>query len=115
MGGFLVLLIAGDPGLVDQEKRGWARGHQPDDRAHRAVEPVRGRAALRGISTPAPEFERAQDADCSASALIIWATNVIAFALWYWDVDGGGSAARRRTDRGPTRRSSGRRCTSRAT
>jgi len=25
---------------------------------------------------------------------IDWATNVIAFALWYWDVDGGGSVRR---------------------
>ena len=24
----------------------------------------------------------------------IWATNVIAFGLWYWDVDGGGSVQR---------------------
>jgi hypothetical protein len=24
----------------------------------------------------------------------VWITNVIAFALWYWDLDGGGSAAR---------------------
>jgi hypothetical protein len=26
----------------------------------------------------------------------IWLTNVIAFGLWYWDVDGGGAAARAR-------------------
>ena len=25
---------------------------------------------------------------------MIWATNVIAFALWYWDLDRGGAAAR---------------------
>jgi hypothetical protein len=27
-------------------------------------------------------------------AIIIWAINVIAFALWYWDIDRGGPAAR---------------------
>jgi hypothetical protein len=25
---------------------------------------------------------------------VIWLTNVIAFALWYWDLDRGGAAAR---------------------
>jgi hypothetical protein len=25
---------------------------------------------------------------------VLWATNVIAFALWYWDLDRGGAAAR---------------------
>jgi hypothetical protein len=29
-----------------------------------------------------------------ASGAIIWATNVIAFGLWYWDLDRGGAAAR---------------------
>ena len=30
------------------------------------------------------------------SALNIWATNVIVFALWYWELDGGGPPARLR-------------------
>jgi hypothetical protein len=29
-----------------------------------------------------------------ATGEVIWATNVIAFALWYWDLDRGGAAAR---------------------
>jgi len=29
-----------------------------------------------------------------AAGAVIWATNVIAFALWYWDLDRGGAAAR---------------------
>jgi hypothetical protein len=29
-----------------------------------------------------------------ASGAALWLTNVIAFALWYWDLDGGGAAAR---------------------
>ena len=28
-----------------------------------------------------------------AAGGVIWATNVIAFALWYWDLDRGGAAA----------------------
>jgi hypothetical protein len=29
-----------------------------------------------------------------AAGAVIWLTNVIAFALWYWDLDRGGAAAR---------------------
>ena len=32
--------------------------------------------------------------NCSRSAVVGWTTNVIAFALWYWHLDGGGPAAR---------------------
>ena len=33
-----------------------------------------------------------------ASGGAIWLTNVIAFGLWYWDLDRGGAAARARGD-----------------
>ncbi len=33
-------------------------------------------------------------------AVNLWATNVIAFALWYWSIDGGGPATRDETDEG---------------
>ena len=29
-----------------------------------------------------------------AAGGVVWATNVIAFGLWYWDLDRGGAAAR---------------------
>jgi len=29
-----------------------------------------------------------------ATGAVIWASNVIGFALWYWDLDAGGAAAR---------------------
>ncbi len=29
-------------------------------------------------------------------ATLIWATNVVTFAVWYWEIDGGGPASRRR-------------------
>jgi hypothetical protein len=38
-----------------------------------------------------------------AAGAVIWLTNVIAFALWYWDLDRGGAAARAL---GPHRRTS---------
>lgn len=34
-------------------------------------------------------------------AAIIWAINVVTFAVWYWEIDGGGPARRRR-DRHPS-------------
>ena len=37
-----------------------------------------------------------------AAGGMVWATNVIAFALWYWDLDRGGAAARaQHPDRNP--------------
>jgi hypothetical protein len=37
-----------------------------------------------------------------AAGGVIWATNVIAFGLWYWDLDRGGAAARaHHPDRNP--------------
>jgi hypothetical protein len=36
----------------------------------------------------------AQVAGLLAAGGVIWATNVIAFGLWYWDLDRGGAAAR---------------------
>lgn len=29
-----------------------------------------------------------------ASGFVVWATNIVAFSLWYWEFDGGGPAAR---------------------
>jgi len=79
MGAFLVLLIAGDPGLVDHE-RGWIR---------LITNLMIVLIALSNLFAIVRLWIGA----------IVWATNVIAFGLWYWDVDGGGSA--KRAARGP--------------
>ena len=92
MGAFLVLLIAGDPGLIDRERR-WLRVTTGGMIALIAVSNVF--AALRLVDGIIGNAKFAQD---PVSLLqiggIVWATNVIAFALWYWDVDGGGSVKR---------------------
>jgi hypothetical protein len=37
-----------------------------------------------------------------AAGAVIWVTNIIAFGLWYWDLDRGGAAARaHHPDRNP--------------
>ena len=101
MGLFLVLLIAGDPGLIDRERRSlrlitglmiWVIALTNLFSAYRLV---------KGILTSTPATTGwANDAyQLLAIGAIIWATNVIAFGLWFWDVDGGGAATRAR--RGP--------------
>lgn len=89
---FLVLLVAGDPGLIDQEKR-WLRVVAGLLIAMLALTNLISAIRLcQGI------FDQAEFATDPYQLLgigaVIWATNVIAFGLWYWDVDGGGSVQR---------------------
>ena len=99
MGGFLVLLIAGDPGLVDHE-RGWVRLVTNLMIVLIALSNLFAVVQLCDgiLSDPQPEFAN-DPTQLLGIGAIVWATNVIAFALWYWDVDGGGSA--KRAARGP--------------
>jgi hypothetical protein len=90
---FLVVLIAGDPGRIDEQKR-WLRI------ATGAVIAVITLANLLAavrllveILTNNKVFANHPGGLLAAGA-VIWATNVIAFALWYWDLDRGGAAAR---------------------
>ncbi len=89
--GFLVLLIIGDPGRIDRRER-WLRavtgalfGLITVVNAYSAVQLVDG---ILGNAS----FE--QPRQLLAAGASVWLTNVIAFALWYWDLDGGGAAAR---------------------
>lgn len=87
-----VALIIGDPGRIDRDVR-WLRALT---------------AALVGLITLANAGSSvrlvisiiyAEPFTQTARVLLacggaIWLTNVIAFALWYWDLDRGGAAAR---------------------
>jgi len=92
MGTFLVLLIAGDPGLIDRERR-WLRI---------TTGGMIALIALGNLFSAIRLVDGIISNDCySENSIqlleiggIVWATNVIAFALWYWDVDGGGSVKR---------------------
>jgi hypothetical protein len=89
---FLVLLIAGDPGLIDQEKR-WLRVVTGLLIAMLALTNLV--SAIRLAQGIFDQAAFATDADqLLGIGAAIWATNVIAFGLWYWDVDGGGSVQR---------------------
>lgn len=89
---FLVVLIAGDPGLISRE-RPWLRLVTGAMIALIAVANLFAAVRLtNGILSNACYSQKWwQLLEIGA---IVWATNVIAFALWYWDVDGGGSVRR---------------------
>ncbi len=89
--GLLVVLILGDPGRIDRVDR-WMRvltdvlfGLITVANAYAAVQLVIG--ILDNASFTEPE-------ELLVSGAIVWLTNVIAFALWFWDLDRGGAAAR---------------------
>jgi hypothetical protein len=89
---FLVILIAGDPGLINRERR-WLRIATGLMIALIAVSNVF--SALRLIDGIISNDSFATEpVPLLQIGGIVWATNVIAFALWYWDVDGGGSVRR---------------------
>lgn len=88
---FLAVLIIGDPGRIDRERR-WLR--VTTFLMIGLITLVTAVSAVRlvvGILTNAAF-------DTAGQLLLIGAcislTNVIAFALWYWDLDAGGAAAR---------------------
>src|SRR6516164_5640057 len=69
----MIALIVGDPGRIDRQKT-WLR-------------------VLTGVLIGVITF--INDANILlVSGGIIWLTNMIAFGLWYWDLDRGGAAAR---------------------
>lgn len=89
--GFLVVLITGDPGRIDRQRR-WLR--VTTLLMFGLITLATATAAVRlvdGIFTNA-RFTAADELLIIGGC--IWLINVIAFALWYWDLDGGGAAAR---------------------
>lgn len=87
----LGLLVVGDPGRIDRERR-WLRLTTGLMIAvitvGVAVSAVR---LVVGILDQAPFTSPGQLLSLGAA---IWLTNVIAFALWYWHLDAGGPVAR---------------------
>jgi hypothetical protein len=97
----LAVLIAGDPGRIDRQKA-WLR--IVTGIVIGVVTVANLLAAVRlvvDILTGNKLFAH-NPGGLLAAGGVIWATNVIAFALWYWDLDRGGAAARaHRPDRNP--------------
>jgi hypothetical protein len=89
----VVVLIIGDPGRIDRQKA-WLRILTSVVVA--LITLANLVAAVRlvvDILTNNKLFANHPGGLLAAGA-VIWATNVIAFSLWYWDLDRGGAAAR---------------------
>jgi hypothetical protein len=90
----LGILIVGDPGRIDRDKR-WLRTMTVS--LIGLISLVNATAAVRLVASILSTQPFTNDANTLLiSGGAIWLTNVIAFGLWYWDVDGGGAAARAR-------------------
>lgn len=88
---FLVVLIAGDPGVIDRDHR-WLR--VTTGLMIGLITTVNGVAALRLVVKilAGASFHSARE--LFATGALVWLINVITFGLWFWDLDGGGAAAR---------------------
>ena len=91
IGVFLVILVIGDPGRIDRDRR-WLR--VTTDLMIAVITLVNGVAAGRLVAGILHKHAFESATQLLLTGAIIWVSNVIAFALWYWDLDGGGSASR---------------------
>lgn len=87
-------LIIGDPGRIDRETK-WLQVLTGTTIAFISL--ANASAAIRLVVSIINTATFTEDAKLLlASGGAIWLTNVIAFALWYWDLDRGGPVARAR-------------------
>ncbi|MER5350210.1 hypothetical protein ABT093_07750 [Kitasatospora sp. NPDC002551] len=88
-------LILGDPGRIDRQKR-WLR--VVTDVMIGFITAANLYAGVHLVVDILTDNKLFADnaTGLLATGGVTWATNVIAFALWYWDLDRGGAAARAR-------------------
>jgi hypothetical protein len=90
----LAILIVGDPGRIDRDSR-WLRALTGT--LIGLISVVNASSAVRLVVGIIDDAKFSNDANILlASGGAIWLTNVLAFGLWYWDLDRGGAAARAR-------------------
>ncbi len=90
----LAILVIGDPGRIDRDS---ARLRAGTGTLIGLISVVNASAAVRLVAGIISGAKFSTDANVLlASGGAIWLTNVIAFGLWYWDLDRGGAAARAR-------------------
>ncbi len=89
--GLLVVLILGDPGRIDRDS---ASLRLLTGTLIGLISAVNAVAAVRLVAGIIGAVKFSTDANVLlASGGAIWLSNVIAFGLWYWDLDRGGAAA----------------------
>jgi len=90
----LAILIIGDPGRIDRDSR-WLRAGTGT--LIGLISVVNASAAVRLVAGIIDDATFSNDANILlASGGAIWLANILAFGLWYWDLDRGGAAARAR-------------------
>jgi len=99
--GLLAVLIAGDPGRIDRQKP-WLRVVTGVVIAFLTVANLIAAGRLVAEILTNNKVFAAHPGGLLAAGGVVWATNVIAFGLWYWDLDRGGAASRaHHPDRNP--------------
>jgi hypothetical protein len=90
----LAILVIGDPGRIDRDAA-WLR--LLTGTLIGLISAVNASAAVRLVAGIIDGARFSTNANILlASGGAIWLSNVIAFGLWYWDLDRGGAAARAR-------------------
>ncbi len=97
----LVVMIAGDPGRIDRQ-RTWLRIVTGIVIAFITLTNLFAAGRLVAEILTNNKLFADHPGGLLAAGGMVWATNVIAFGLWYWDLDRGGAAARaHHPDRNP--------------
>ena len=89
----LAILVIGDPGRIDRQKP-WLRVVTGIVIAFITVANLFSAVRLVADILTGNKVFASNAIGLLATGAVIWATNVITFALWYWDLDRGGAAAR---------------------
>ena len=90
----LAVLMIGDPGRIDRDST-WLRVLTGS--LIGLISLVNATAAVRLVAGIIGAVKFTNDANILlVSGGAIWLTNIIAFGLWYWDLDRGGAASRAR-------------------
>ncbi len=89
----LLALVIGDPGRIDRV-RVWLR--VLTDVLIAVITLANTYAAFRLVADIIDGSSFAQPRELLYAGAAVWLTNVVAFALWYWDLDRGGAAERAR-------------------
>ena len=97
----LAALIIGDPGRIDRQKP-WLRITTGTVIGLVTLANLLAAARLVDAILTSSKLFATNATGLLATGGVIWATNVVVFGLWYWDLDRGGAAARaHRTDANP--------------
>jgi hypothetical protein len=89
----LAVLVIGDPGRIDRQKA-WLRIATSSVIALITLANLLGAVRLVVEILTNNQLFADHPGGLLAAGAVIWVTNVIAFGLWYWDLDRGGAAAR---------------------